>query len=128
MLVIFWLSAQIATTSNAMSHSVSEKVVEVIKRVAPPVEITAEGINHWVRKYAHFLAYSVLGILLSLTLISKPSVVLLGVLYAVSDEWHQAFVPGRGPSINDVFIDASGIVIGMCLYCIMHKLLHKLRG
>ena len=27
-------------------------------------------------------------------------------LYAVSDEWHQGFVPGRGPSALDVSLDA----------------------
>jgi VanZ family protein len=128
MLVIFMLSAQVATTSSALSHSVSERVVQVIKTVAPPVEITAESINHWVRKYAHFFAYSVLGLLLCLTKISKRHVVLIGILYAISDEWHQAFVPGRGPSIKDVFIDTSGIMCGMCLYYIVHKVFHKLRG
>ena len=33
------------------------------------------------------------------------------LLYAVSDEYHQAFVPGRGPSTVDTWIDMAGIVI-----------------
>ncbi len=29
-------------------------------------------------------------------------------LYACSDEFHQSFVPGRGPAFRDVLIDTSG--------------------
>ena len=34
----------------------------------------------------------------------------LAILYAVADEWHQSFVPGRFPSVRDVFMDCVGIV------------------
>jgi hypothetical protein len=33
---------------------------------------------------------------------------LLAALYAVSDEWHQTFVPGRGGNVRDVIIDIAG--------------------
>ena len=39
---------------------------------------------------------------------------LLAVVYAVTDEWHQAFVPGRQPSILDVLIyDQLGALIAL---------------
>ena len=41
------------------------------------------------------------------------------VIYAVSDEVHQAFVPGRGPALKDVLIDSAGAftgIIGMMKY------------
>jgi len=31
-------------------------------------------------------------------------------LYAVSDEWHQSFVPGRDATLGDVIADISGVV------------------
>ena len=34
----------------------------------------------------------------------------LSFLYAVSDEFHQSFVPGRSASIRDVLIDTIGIL------------------
>jgi len=34
----------------------------------------------------------------------------LSFLYAVSDEFHQSFVPGRSASIRDVLIDTIGII------------------
>ena len=38
----------------------------------------------------------------------------LTLLYGVSDEWHQHFVPGRHASIGDILIDAVGIM-GFCV-------------
>jgi len=38
---------------------------------------------------------------------------LLAALYAVSDEFHQSFVPGRHPSPVDVGIDSAGAAISI---------------
>jgi VanZ family protein len=38
---------------------------------------------------------------------------LLTVLYAASDELHQAFVPGRNASLMDIGIDALGALVGL---------------
>lgn len=35
------------------------------------------------------------------------------VLYAISDEWHQSFVPGRNSQSTDALIDASGALISL---------------
>ena len=37
---------------------------------------------------------------------------LVATLYAMTDEWHQSFVPGRGPAIHDVILDSSGALLG----------------
>jgi len=37
----------------------------------------------------------------------------LAVLYAITDEWHQSYVPGRGASALDVGIDAAGAWIAL---------------
>lgn len=42
--------------------------------------------------------------------------VALGLLYAVSDEVHQAFVPGRSPDVRDWVADAAGVVAGVIIY------------
>ncbi|MGL6119966.1 MAG: VanZ family protein [Fusobacteriaceae bacterium] len=36
-------------------------------------------------------------------------------LYAMTDEYHQSFIIGRGASIRDVIIDASGGLSGALL-------------
>ena len=39
--------------------------------------------------------------------------VLVCLVFAASDEWHQHFVPGRVPSLEDVLADGIGIVLGV---------------
>jgi len=39
-------------------------------------------------------------------------VVLLAALYAISDEWHQSFVPSRSANAVDVAIDTCGAICG----------------
>lgn len=39
----------------------------------------------------------------------------LSVMYAVSDEWHQTFVPTRVGTPWDVLIDAAGAALGLAL-------------
>lgn len=43
----------------------------------------------------------------------------LTILYAVSDEWHQSFTPGRSPSFLDVIIDGAGGLIGLALWALI---------
>jgi VanZ family protein len=66
-----------------------------------------------LRKLAHTAEYAVLGALLVRALRRPEPAVILGVLYAVSDELHQTFVPGRHGSPVDVAIDSVGIVLGI---------------
>lgn len=41
---------------------------------------------------------------------------LLAILYSVTDEYHQSFVPGRFPSVLDVLLfDNFGALLGICL-------------
>lgn len=77
----------------------------------------SSGLGSWdvaLRKLAHVSEYAVLGALLRRGLPAGPAV-LAGVLYAVSDELHQTFVPGRHGAPLDVAIDGFGIVIGVLL-------------
>ncbi len=69
-----------------------------------------------LRKLAHTAEYAVLGALLARALGRSGLAVAIGVLYAVSDEVHQAFVPGRLGSPVDVAIDAIGVVCGVLLW------------
>lgn len=39
--------------------------------------------------------------------------IILAVIYGVSDEFHQSFVPGRTPDVLDVLADAVGAVVAV---------------
>lgn len=49
---------------------------------------------------------------------------LFSVFYAITDEIHQAYVPTRGPSIGDVLIDSTGVII-FCLLVLFRKRLTR---
>jgi VanZ family protein len=65
-----------------------------------------------LRKAAHAAEYAVLGALLARAVTDLPAL-WLGIAYAVSDELHQGFVPGRAASLFDVGLDSVGVLIGI---------------
>ena len=86
------------------------------------------GLGIWdllLRKAGHVTEYFVLTMLIyralvrTLKKLSFGDFLLKGALpaliYASSDEFHQSFVPGRGPSVWDVMIDSVGIIFAACL-------------
>ncbi|MBU1124644.1 MAG: VanZ family protein [Candidatus Omnitrophica bacterium] len=47
--------------------------------------------------------------------------ILYGVLYALSDEWHQSFVPYRMATAFDVFVDTAGTCAGSLIHGLIIK-------
>ena len=77
------------------------------------------GLGTWdtvLRKLAHLTEYAVLGALLVRALRRPQLAVLVGGLYAVSDEVHQHFVRGRHAAWYDVVIDTVGVTIGVVVW------------
>jgi len=76
------------------------------------------GLGGWdllLRKLAHAAEFAVLGVLF-LRAVERPALAfLLASAYAVSDEIHQIFVPGRLGSPLDVLIDMAGVAVGIAL-------------
>lgn len=66
-----------------------------------------------VKKGGHMLGYALLALACWHGLGHLPGAWLLAVGYALSDELHQAFVPGRSASLWDVGIDGLGALIGL---------------
>ena len=91
-------------------------------------EESVESIVFAVRKCAHLTEYAILGLLLWRAL-RKPirndlrpwawqiaaRVTLLVLLYAATDEFHQAFVPSRQASVLDVLLDTTGAICALLL-------------
>jgi VanZ family protein len=74
------------------------------------------GLGGWdlaLRKAAHLAEYAILGALLVRAVVSPWVAVTLGTFYALTDELHQHFVPGREASLVDVVIDAVGVSVGV---------------
>ena len=85
-----------------------------------PVLPSPPGISD---KLAHAVTYGILGAGCLLGIVAadwrriarRTSVlaVIVAVLYGVSDEFHQAFVPGRTPDVLDVLADAVGAAVAV---------------
>jgi len=77
-------------------------------------------------KFIHTIEYYILGYLLMRVLATSPRgvfaaspavfAIVFGMLYAISDEWHQSFVPGRDASVYDVLFDILGVVLAAVTY------------
>jgi len=113
MAVIFVMSAMPGDVSGAQSGMVTQLILQALSPVLGPG--TAEKtLEFLVRKGAHMAEYAVLFLLYRRALRfgggKRPGVkaFLMAVAYAATDEFHQAFVPGRGPAAADVMIDAAG--------------------
>ncbi|MDE7310838.1 MAG: VanZ family protein [Eubacterium sp.] len=125
MSVIFAFSARNADLSTQDSMSIGilfgRLVVPSFAGMDSDMQVSfADMVDHPIRKMAHATEYAVLGFLLVGSyadrrkkwgrMIGIP--ILAGSLYAVSDELHQLFVPGRSCELTDMLIDSSGVVIG----------------
>ncbi|MDD4028503.1 MAG: VanZ family protein [Caldisericia bacterium] len=132
MLLIFFLSEQPAVDSKALSSDTAVWIVQIVEKICPCLEMQTTDIHSPLRKLAHFFLYFVLGIFFTQSLEGEKwnrkkkwiGVVLACVLYAMSDEFHQAFVPGRGAQWSDVLIDSIGSMcgIGLTFLCKRHTL------
>lgn len=92
----------------------------------PHLKIEALGFWDLVfRKIAHITEYFILVILFlrafsKTTRLNKFSIyfwsIFLSIIYAVTDEFHQHFVPGRHFAITDIMIDTFGVLLGSIFY------------
>lgn len=140
MLVIFNFSSQNGTKSTKTSDVVTSMVVNVTTSVTnkdiPREEVKkkVEDSTFLVRKMAHFTEYLILGILIlqllsDYTKINKRMLIvslIICYLYAVSDEVHQIFIPGRTAKVLDTFIDGAGSLVGIVIYSIYQSKCRKM--
>ena len=129
MAFIFFQSSLTADLSGAESGFIVNLIVRLLGNVPG-------NISFVIRKLAHFSEYLLLGVSLSLSARDILSItvyrergslslmhnqtikisLLIGSLYAVSDELHQMFVPGRSCEIRDMIIDSCGVFDGPLIW------------
>lgn len=129
MVFVFCMSSQNADESSGTSGRV---IRLVLKLVYPNFEeLSSEEVGELIasmqfviRKGAHFSIYAVMGFLSFLsmgTYIAIPFKFrllmssLICLLYSISDEIHQTFIPGRSGELRDVCIDFCGSLLAITL-------------
>jgi VanZ family protein len=123
--VILWMSTETFSSGNT-----SFWVEKILFLLFPGISSEqAELINFFLRRAGHVTEYFILGLLLFRAFRGGSAALwnwrwfwgalIVVVLWAAIDEFHQSFVPTRTASLVDVGIDAAGgilalFVIGLC--------------
>ncbi|TWH59762.1 VanZ family protein [Desulfitobacterium sp. LBE] len=127
--IIFYLSAQMAAQSDELSQGIAERLLSAVAKAFPGLNVDYIQSNFLVRKSAHFLTYLVLSVL-TMNALRRSGIkgvrqiaIAIGicVLYAISDEAHQLFVPGRSGQLKDVLLDSGGAIVGAALYRLFER-------
>jgi VanZ family protein len=134
--VLIWMAVIFSASSDSGSFRHSSHIIApLIHWFFPSIsDATVHSIVVFVRKCAHLTEFAVLALLLWRALY-KPvrreprpwsrriawQTLLLVLLYASSDEFHQLFVPSRQASVVDVMIDTTGAACGLLLLWALGK-------
>lgn len=121
--LIFFMSAQ--SDSGDQSGTVIRTIFQVLGLPMEPAWL--EAGHHLLRKAAHFTEFAVMAALLWWALpwrdARRLAVAWAGaVAVAATDEFHQAFVPNRGPAVTDVGIDAAGALFAVLVIALLGRL------
>lgn len=136
MVTIFMLSHQSVDDSHQLSIRLTEKINTVFERLSPHLVFDINLLHHYIRKSAHFFAYFILGVLVmhASRYLGIKGFLRIGIalgfciLFAITDEVHQIFIPGRGAQVKDVIIDSAGASMGIAMYLLSIFAGRKIRG
>ncbi len=126
--LVFYLSSQNGNESSGLSTKIIEFFVKD--------QILVNKLVPVVRKLAHFSEYGLGGILF-ISLFStydwsdRKKIItstLLGVWYAITDEFHQTLIPQRHGGIEDVWIDSLGVMTGVIGMLIILKIVKIIKN
>lgn len=89
-----------------------------------------------LRSLAHVAAFGVLGCLVALALAPGRELsprrallaIVLATLYGALDEVHQAFVPDRTAQLEDLVLDAAGVIAGVTVVWLAGRVRRVGRG
>ena len=144
MALIFYFSAQDVIASTEASTGIGDLIARVIN--PDYVNMGADqrvayvyGIDGKVRELAHFGIFMVLAIgVYASAMLLRFSVCWRNVLavlvtagYAVIDEVHQYFVPGRAFQVSDIMTDVAGMVLGVIVcnvFAAVYRFSKRARG
>lgn len=125
MAIVFSFSNQPADTSTNTSGNTIRAIINIFPNIRNLEETEKEEIvdnlQPIIRKLAHFSIYTLGGILIYIFINTydikdKRKVIysfIIGGVYAITDELHQLFIPGRSCEFRDICIDSSGVLLGI---------------
>ena len=133
MITVFIFSNQQSIDSANTSGRFIEIVMKIFNKNISDEQIQALQLP--IRKLAHFTIYAIGGLLVALLInqykISTLRKVIYSqtfmTLYAITDEVHQYFIPGRVGIITDVLIDSAGAFLSILVVMLILKNRHMFK-
>lgn len=131
--MIIWMALIfIASTSEFSGANTSLIVRSLLLWLFPNISEAKIDIAHFVvRKAAHFTEYAIFAFFAVRAFATSSHetlrhgffyvTLILVVVYSLSDELHQSFVPSRTGSIYDTFIDISGGLTALIVYVVWRR-------
>jgi VanZ family protein len=128
--IIFWFSSmpgdEVGRTAKPLLQH-APKTVTVMTQTEPvPIR--------WL-KVGHVVGYALLGLALVVPLaqmgtmrLAALAAVLLVLIHAVLDEFHQTFVPGRSAAWEDVLLDTAAAGAAIVVWLIVMRYRERKRG
>lgn len=89
--------------------------------------VDSQVIDFALKKIAHFIEYFILGMLTYRATNNILISISFCILFAVSDEFHQSFIPGREPRVRDVIIDSFGSITAIIIWNNLSQNLKKIQ-
>jgi VanZ family protein len=140
MAIIFYFSSKPAIISGESSLMISQTLLNAYEDITDLSyeELARQqvllGLDHIVRKTAHFIEYAILAATWVMHFITWKKgfriavglSILITSVYAATDEFHQIFVAGRSGQISDVLLDSCGAVVGAFLFLSLNLIRKKL--
>ena len=121
MIIIFIFSHDSGSTSTIKSNILVDRFYNIFN-----FNINRRLLTKIIRKSAHISLYALLGFSVSNYLIDFNKKIYINsilfiLIYSISDEVHQLFIPNRSGSIIDILIDLIGGIIGIILWRIYEE-------
>lgn len=138
MIIVFMFSMENGNKSANTSKTTTIKIVNIITKNLSITEQEKNDIvdklDPIIRKLAHYTLYTIGGILIinytdKLDIEKRKKIIyaiIIGILYAITDEIHQYFVPSRSGRILDVCIDTAGVITGIVIFIMVKDILNKI--
>ena len=143
MILVFIFSNEGGVDSSDTSGNTIRQILILFKKDWDLVQLenTIEMLQPFVRKLAHFTLYAVGGFLIynfnsksekikkleqKYNYINKYTItIIFGIFYAITDEIHQIFIPGRDGRVFDVCVDTLGVIFGLEICRFLKKITKK---
>ncbi len=133
MITIFMFSGEggkkSKTTSGSIVGFIVDKIYDTSNMSQKEREDKIEDLQRPIRKLAHFTIYTIGGVITfvfmnKLNITNKRKIlysIMFCLIYAITDEIHQYYVPGRSCDIRDVLIDTIGASIGILITYLIYS-------